>query len=145
MGSLLAGSSLWAKEASEAQAEIAAYKSGGVQETSKPWYKPDFTWSDVNINYLDWSDGSERRGTGNYDDFPYIELEGGAGWGWGDFYFFTDWENPGKGFDADRAPKDSRWVIKPILDINIPKAGHWVHAEQPEQFYENSLKFLKNS
>jgi len=27
----------------------------------------------------------------------------------------------------------------------ISKAGHWVHAEQPVQFYESSLKFLKNS
>ncbi|WP_201352939.1 outer membrane protein OmpK [Hydrogenimonas urashimensis] len=131
LGSLLmAGPSLWAKEASEAQAEIAAYKSEGEQEASKPWYKPDFTWNDVNINYLDWSDGSERRGAGNYDDFPYIELEGGAGWGWGEFYFFTDWENPGKGFDADKAPRDSRWVIKPILDINIPKAKGWMKNVQ---------------
>jgi len=27
--------------------------------------------------------------------------------------------------------------------ISIPQAGHWVHAEQPQQFYENSSLFLK--
>jgi len=126
------GTSLLASEVSEAQAEISAKKVEEEASVSlitkkepmneKAWYVPNFTWGDVNVNYLDWTDGTVRRGGGAYDDFWYLELEGGAGWDWGELYFFTDWENPGKGFDADKAPDDSRWVIKPILDINLPGA-----------------------
>ena len=115
------GTSLLASEVSEAQAEISAKKVEEEASVSlitkkepmneKAWYVPNFTWGDVNVNYLDWTDGTVRRGGGAYDDFWYLELEGGAGWDWGELYFFTDWENPGKGFDADKAPDDSRWVI----------------------------------
>ena len=142
---------------SEAQAELSAR---GDEETvslltkkigeEKAWYVPDFTWSDLNVNYLDWSGGTENlNGGARYADFWYAELEGGAGWSWGDFYFFTDLENPGKGFDAQKAPDDSRWVIKPILDINLaPNGDGWVKNLQlhiqdyylyGDAFYVNNL------
>ena len=128
LAALLASTAATAREEAEAQAELSAvsgdehvsilYKK---EEATQAWYVPNFTWSDVNVNYLDWSGRTERINDGDqYADFWYAELEGGAGWDWGDFYFFTDLENPGRGFDADEAPDDSRWVIKPVLDINIP-------------------------
>ena len=105
---------------------------GGDPEASpaveaNPFWRPDYSWFDVNINYLDWSSGTERRTGGSKKDFYYLELEGGMGWSWGDLYFFTDWENAGKSFDKNDAPDDARWVIKPILDLNIPGLGrgHW--------------------
>ncbi len=152
---LLAASTVVAKEESEAQAELSAV--GGDEHVSlltknegeeKAWYVPNFTWSDVNVNYLDWSGGTERINGGHqYSDFWYAELEGGAGWDWGDFYFFTDWENPGKGFDADEAPDDSRWVIKPILDINIPGTEEVLKNVQlhVQDYYLYGKGFLVNN
>jgi len=95
-------------------------------KSAKSWYMPNFTWYDVNINYLDWTGGTVERVSHTKDDFLYLEFEGGMGWDWGDLYFFTDLENPGKGFDTAEEPDDSRWVIKPILDINVPaEEGDW--------------------
>ena len=131
---------------SEAEAEIAARVSEedaavslitkNAPAETKAWYRPDFTWGDVNVNYLDWSAGSIERSGHAHRDFPYVELEGGAGWRWGELYFFTDLENPGKGFDADKAPSDSRWTIKPILDLNIPGLGdRWGNLQLHVQDY----------
>ena len=86
----------------------------------------NYSWFDVSFNYLDWSSGTENRTGGSKSDFAYLELEGGMGWDWGELYFFTDWENPGKSFDSKDVPDDARWVIKPVIDINIPAdEGDW--------------------
>jgi hypothetical protein len=103
---------------------------GGDLNTSEPeapsFWKTTYQWFDVSTNYLNWSQGTERRTGGSKADFLYLELEGGMGWEWGELYFFTDWENPGRSFDAAKAPDDGRWVIKPVLDINIPAGeGDW--------------------
>ena len=93
---------------------------------TKSWWQTNYSWYDVSVNYLDWSSGTERRVNHTKSDFVYLEFEGGMGWDWGELYFFTDWENPGESFDANDAPDDTRWVIKPILDINIPAdEGDW--------------------
>jgi len=96
----------------------------------------NYSWFDVSVNYLDWSSGTENRTGGSKADFTYLEFEGGMGWDWGELYFFTDWENPGKSFDKNDAPDDGRWVIKPVLDINVPaQEGDWwqnfqIHIQQ---------------
>ncbi|WP_447928280.1 outer membrane protein OmpK [Vreelandella sp. EE27] len=58
----------------------------------------DRLWSfaNVSVNYLDWSSGTERRTANNAakSDFTYVELEGGVGFSWGEFYGFFDFENP---------------------------------------------------
>ncbi len=91
---------------------------------AKSWWQTNYSWYDVSVNYLDWSSGTKSRsGKAN---FTYLEFEGGMGWDWGELYFFTDWENPGKSFDTSEEPRDGRWVIKPVLDINIPAdEGDW--------------------
>jgi nucleoside-specific outer membrane channel protein Tsx len=152
---LLAGS-LCASDISEAQAETAAVApdeeapvsliNKKSPEEAKAWYVPNFTWGDVNINYLDWSSGSLSRKPDAYKDFPYIELEGGAGWDWGDLYFFTDVENPTSGFKKN-ALDDTRWVIKPVLDINIPKAEGLMKNVQIhiQDYYLYGKNFLVNN
>jgi len=101
---------------------------GGDLETppeapASSFLNTNYSWFDVSVNYLDWSSGTEKRtedAGARKADFLYLEFEGGMGWDWGDLYFFTDWENPGRSFSADKAPDNGRWVIKPVLDINIP-------------------------
>ncbi|MEZ8823478.1 outer membrane protein OmpK [Vibrio amylolyticus] len=58
-----------------------------------------YGWGDVSVNYLDWSKGTEERNGGFKNDFTFLELEGGAGFTWGELYGFADFEfqdgNPG--------------------------------------------------
>lgn len=51
-----------------------------------------YGWGDVSVNYLDWSQGTEDRNGGFKNDFMFLELEGGAGFTWGELYGFADFE-----------------------------------------------------
>ncbi len=51
-----------------------------------------YGWGDVSLNYLDWSNGTEDRNGGYKNDFMFLELEGGAGFTWGELYGFADFE-----------------------------------------------------
>jgi hypothetical protein len=117
------------------------------KEESGLFISPSYSWFDLNVNYLDWSGGTVRRTSHTKKDFPYVEFEGGIGWEWGELYFFTDLENPGEGFDSSKAPDDSRWVIKPILDIRIPGLpesidGLKIHIQD---YYLYSDSFIVNN
>lgn len=58
--------------------------------------QPVWSFGNISLNYLDWSSGTERRTAGNAakSDFFFVELEGGVGFEWGEFYGFADLENP---------------------------------------------------
>ncbi|SFV51051.1 Putative exported protein precursor [hydrothermal vent metagenome] len=105
----------------------------------KSIFAPNFTYWDVSYNYLDWSSGTERQST--FTDFSYIELEGGAGWDWGEFYFFTDIENPTHDWD-DEPTDDKRFVIKPILDVQLYESNWYVHVQD---YYLDSNGFFVNN
>lgn len=79
-------------------------------------FTPLYTFSNVSVNYLDWSSSTENKTA--HGDFSYLELEGGAGFKWGDFYGFFDIENPTKSY-SDTSPDNLRYVAKPILNINL--------------------------
>ncbi|WP_163577173.1 outer membrane protein OmpK [Halomonas faecis] len=71
---------------------------------------PQWSFANVSVNYLDWSSGTERRTADNAakSDFFYLELEGGLGYEWGEFYGFFDVENPGNDqFDEASGGKDN--------------------------------------
>ena len=65
-----------------------------------------YGFADISVNYLDWTDKAEERSNGGYggakEDFVYLEVEGGAGYSWGDVYGFVDLENPGNINNSDR-------------------------------------------
>ncbi|MDN6315344.1 MAG: ion channel protein Tsx, partial [Halomonas sp.] len=44
-------------------------------------FKPNWSFANVSVNYLDWSNGTEQRTADNAakGDFFYLEFEGGAG------------------------------------------------------------------
>lgn len=55
----------------------------------------EWGFANASINYLDWTEHTTHK-TGNSshkDDFAYLELEGGAGFNWGEVYGFFDLEN----------------------------------------------------
>ncbi len=71
---------------------------------------PIWSFADVSVNYLDWSNGTESRTADNAakSDFLFLEIEGGAGFTWGEVYGFLDFENPGNDqFDAASGGKDN--------------------------------------
>jgi len=59
-------------------------------------FTPNWSFANVSVNYLDWSNGTEKRTADNAakGDFFYLEFEGGAGFDWGEVYGFYDFENP---------------------------------------------------
>ena len=58
-----------------------------------------YGFGNISINRLDWSSGTESRS--GKKDFTYLELEGGAGFDWGEIYGFADLENPHKNNKED--------------------------------------------
>ena len=117
-----------------------------AEKAEKSFFTPNFTYWDTSVNYLDWSGGTEQRsaaqnGAYGLTDFVYLELEGGAGWDWGEFYFFTDVENPGHSWEA-KGTDNSRFVFKPILDIKLGESNWYVHLQD---YYLNSESFFVNN
>ncbi len=52
-----------------------------------------YGFGNMSVNYLDWTKGTETRSGGFKEDFVFLELEGGAGFNWGEMYGFIDLEN----------------------------------------------------
>lgn len=71
---------------------------------------PVWSFANVSLNYLDWSRGTEARTANNAakSDFTFVEIEGGVGYSWGEFYGFFDFENPTNNqFDESSGGKDN--------------------------------------
>lgn len=69
---------------------------GAANTANADTFDPVWSFANVSVNYLDWSDGTEDRTSTNApkSDFMFLELEGGLGYEWGEFYGFFDFENP---------------------------------------------------
>ncbi|QJQ96154.1 MULTISPECIES: outer membrane protein OmpK [Halomonadaceae] len=86
---------------------LLACSTTAVQASS---WSPAWSFANVSLNYLDWSSGTVARTAGNAakSDFFFLELEGGVGFEWGEFYGFADLENPTHdSFDEDSGGKDN--------------------------------------
>lgn len=135
-------------QADEADETLEAIEEG----TNYNILNSNYSFSNVSINFLDWTDGTKDRS--GKKEFLYLELEGGAGWDWGDFYFFADIENPGKTWDGDNAPDNRRFVFKPIVDIRLGDSNWHIHVQdyylKEDDFYVNnfvpgiSYKYVKD-
>lgn len=98
---------------------------------------PLWSFANVSVNYLDWSDGTEVRTADNAakGDFPYLELEGGAGFSWGEFYGFLDFENPGHDrFDEASGGKDNFRTAAKLT-------SHFYLGESPFSIYAHVYDF----
>lgn len=69
---------------------------GAASTANADTFDPLWSFANVSVNYLDWSDGTEDRTSTNAakSDFMFLEIEGGLGYEWGEFYGFFDFENP---------------------------------------------------
>ena len=87
----------------------------------------DWSFKNVSVNWLDWSDGTETRTNagffGGKKDFAYLELEGGCGGDWGEAYGFFDIENPGKGWDKSGKDDSRRVASKAVVRFNVAEVG----------------------
>ncbi|WP_062260110.1 outer membrane protein OmpK [Endozoicomonas arenosclerae] len=87
-----------------------------------------YGFSNVSISRLDWSDGTEERTAGGKKDFTYLELEGGAGFDWGEIYGFIDLENPHKSNKEDDG--DGRRVaMKGTMRLNLGDTGFNLYGQ----------------
>lgn len=110
-----------------------------------------YGFMDVNVNYLDWTGKTEDRTDpykgnlgGAKEDFIYIELEGGAGFDWGDLYGFFDLENPENiGDDREGETDNFRVATKGSIAYNLGDSkwnayGHVYHFED-SGYYDTNI------
>lgn len=101
---------------------------------------PTYTFLNASLNYLDWSKSTEKSTL--QDDFFFLELEGGAEWDFGEFYFFADIENPHQKWSTP-ANDNLRIAFKPIADIKIAKSKLYLHLQ--EYYYDSKPYYISNS
>ncbi|NKF49719.1 ion channel protein Tsx [Shewanella sp. WXL01] len=105
-----------------------------------------YGFANVSINYLDWtSNTTERSGK---EDFVYLEVEGGAGYDWGDVYGFIDFENPTKmnwkeEQKTQNPQKQFRIAAKGSVAVNMGDSnfnyyGHLYSISDSSGFYEQN-------
>ena len=87
---------------------------------------PNYSFVDVSVNHLDWTKKTQTQSP--QKDFSYLEIEGGIGYDWGDFYMFVDIENPTKGYKDDE-PDNLRIAFKPVLDIKLGDSAFYYHIQ----------------
>jgi len=100
---------------------------------------PNYSFSNINLNYLDWSQNSEDESAKG--DYSYIGLEGGAGWDRVDFYGFINLENPTRSY-KEQSPNDLR--VSSFVDLDIEmKNGFKFHIQdfvtKSDSFYANDF------
>ena len=90
-----------------------------------------YGFGNVSINYLDWSKGTQNRTADNAakKDFFFLEVEGGAGFNWGEVYGFFDVENPTNDTKENDGSKNLRTAAKGTThiylgDTNFTLYGH---------------------
>ena len=109
------------------------------KDENKTFFTPLYSFSNANINYLDWTNETENKTLNG--DFAYIGLEGGAGWKWGEIYAFANIENPTKKY-VNNGSDNLRTASFADLDIKI-KNGFRLHIQdfylQGKPYYVNDF------
>ena len=104
-------------------------------------FKPSWSFADVSVNYLDWSAGTEKRNNGGKEDFVFLEVEGGVGYSWGEFYGFYDLENPGNDRE-DEDGKEERVAAKATSHIYLGSTPFSLYGQvyhfNSKGFYETN-------
>jgi hypothetical protein len=104
-------------------------------------FTPNYSFVNLNINYLDWNKVSEREA--EKGDYVYFGLEGGAGWDDLNFYGFANVENPTHDYN-DNKPNNLRFSGLGDIDIEIAhnfKLHFQDFALNGDDFYVNDFVF----
>ena len=78
--------------------------------------KAIYSFSNVGINFFDWTDKTENVTTKK--DFSYLSVEGGIAWDFAEIYATANLENPLKSY-SDEAPNNLRYTALIDTDVNI--------------------------
>ncbi|WP_371378913.1 outer membrane protein OmpK [Thalassotalea aquiviva] len=103
-----------------------------------------YGFMDVSVNFLDWTAETERLTNDGKRDFLFLEVEGGAGFDWGDLYGFFDLENPGNvGQDKEGKNNNFRIATKGSIAVNLGDSNwnaysHVYHFEDAG-FYDTNV------
>jgi len=87
-----------------------------AEENSNSSFKPNYSFSNINLNYLDWM--QETESSSDKSDFSYVGFEGGIGWNSVDLYGFFNIENPTHTYNEESAD-ELRFSSLVDLDIEI--------------------------
>lgn len=83
----------------------------------------EYQWgfANVSMNYLDWTPHTTHKSgnSSHKDDFAYLELEGGAGFTWGELYGFFDLENAFNSKNDSDAGDNQRYTFKTTARIYL--------------------------
>lgn len=103
------------------------------QTESVDW-TPNWQFSSVSLNKLDWSSNTTTTRGQHLKDFTFLEVEGGAGWNWGDVYGFLDVED----FANYRSEQDIKLSAKYSVNVytSIPDVSlyHQVSVVESKDF-----------
>ncbi|WP_281645366.1 outer membrane protein OmpK [Parendozoicomonas sp. Alg238-R29] len=106
--------------------------------------EPLWSFADVSVNFLDWSAGTEERTRSPFgfkEDFYFLEVEGGVGYDWGEFYGFYDLENPGHSRDNDES-KNKRIATKGTFHYYLGDTNFSLYSQvyhfNSKAFYETN-------
>lgn len=85
-----------------------------------------YSFGSASVNYLDWTSSTEKKT--EHRDFAFLELEGGAGFSWGEMYGFIDLENP---FNSNKAEdgKGRRVAMKGTMRVNLGDTGFNLYGQ----------------
>ncbi|WP_371188053.1 outer membrane protein OmpK [Thalassotalea maritima] len=110
-----------------------------------------YGFGSFSVNYLDWTAKTEDRTNlegfgGAKEDFLFLEVEGGAGFSWGDVYGFIDLENPanvsskGSDYEEKGGTGGFRIAAKGSVAVNMGESN-WNYYGHVYSFTEASGGF----
>lgn len=103
----------------------AAVLAAGFSASASADYQYGF--GNVSISRLDWTDKTEDHTKNRKKDFTFLEIEGGAGFDWGEVYGFFDLENPHKS-NEESDGDGRRTAMKGTLRYNLGQTGFNIYG-----------------
>ncbi len=100
-------------------------------------FEPVWGFADISVNSLNWSKGTEKRNGGGKEDFYFLEVEGGVGYNWGEFYGFYDIENPGNNRENEEG-REERIAAKGTFHFYLGDSPFSIYS----QIYHFNSKFF---